>query len=298
MINEPTEFTGDAHVLTNWGRWGADDEKGALNFITDAARQRGVAEAREGRVVSMAFPLTPMPLAGAVPAVPNQTPGPVGQLMTFNGFEPHALTDVLLINVHHAQMTHIDALAHVVTDKKVYPGKHVGDALGYQTLRHGSTTAFSGGIVTRGVFLDLAPGGRLDAQMLVGAHDLEQAAQRAGVAVHSGDALVVRGGWDLRDDIFAPMPSMTAEAVEWMAEREISMYIGDIGDLPPVGPKHVMPMHQIALAQLGIPLIDSPNLSELAAACSELRRASFLLTVAALPVQGATGMPVNPLAIF
>ena len=99
-------------------------------------------------------------------------------------------------------------------------------------------------------------------------------------------------------DVFAPFPSMTTEAVKWMAEREVSVYVGDIGDRPPIPPADLLPMHQIALAELGIPLIDNPDATELAATCRELGRNSFLFTVGAIPVHGATGIPVNPLAIF
>lgn len=57
-------------------------------------------------------------------------------------------------------------------------------------------------------------------------------------------------------------------------------------------------MHGIGLAQLGMPLIDCLNVSELAQVCAEIERYSFLFALGTIPVRGASGLPVNPLAIF
>ena len=94
------------------------------------------------------------------------------------------------------------------------------------------------------------------------------------------------------------LPGMTIDAVRWMAEREVSLYCGDVGDRPPTGPGQSMPLHQVALAQVGMPLIDGADVSTLAATCSDLQRWTFLFVLGAIPVRGATGVPVNPLAIF
>ena len=295
MLSEP-----DAKFPSNWGRWGADDERGTLNFITDEARARGVAEAKTARVVSLAAPVTPVPLAGPLPFGTSPTPAGVMSMMNFTGSPAMALVDVLLINTHHASLTHIDALAHVPTRNEVYPGVDIAQAAFGGTVRHGSTSAFAAGIVTRGVCLDLAPDGRLDEGHWVDGSDLDDAERRAGVRVESGDALIVRGGWTPAAEPATPVPAMTVDAVRWMAEREVSLYAGDIGDRPPVvlPPERIFAMHAIALAQLGMPLIDCVVVDALAQTCKELNRYSFLLVVAPMPVLGATGVPVNPLAIF
>jgi kynurenine formamidase len=284
---------------SNRGRWGLADDRGTLNFITAEARARGVAEAREGRVVSLAASVTAVPAAGLIPFGGAPAPAGVLQALTFAGSPSRALTDLLIVNTHHMSLTHIDALAHIPVDGEVYPGVPVADAIAGGRLVKGSTAAFAAGIATRGVLLDLAPGARLTAGHQVTADDLDAAAREAGVRIASGDALVVRAGWTVAESLGEQVPSIGPGAVQWLADHEISLYAGDIGDPPPVGPHAGLPaLHLIALARLGLPLIDNAVVGELATTCAELGRHTFLLVVAAMPLAGATGLPVNPLALF
>jgi kynurenine formamidase len=286
-------------LLSNWGRWGDDDERGTLNFITDEARARGAALARTGRTVSLAHPIVPTTLAGGgpLPHGLSPMPAPVQQMLTYTGSPAHALSDVLVVNTHHVAMTHLDALAHIPVDGQVYPGVPIAQAEHRGTLRHGSTTPFASGITTAGVLLDLAPGDSLAPGHGVTGADLDAAEQRAGVRVQSGDAVVVRGGWVVHQHLDEPLPAMTLDAVRWLAEREVSVLASDIGDHPPGlgGPPL---LHSVGLARLGLPLVDNADVSPLAAVCSELRSWSFLFVLGAPPIRGATGVPVNPLAIF
>ena len=289
----------DPGLPTNWGRWGPEDERGTLNFITQQAQSRGLAAAATGQVVSLAHPITPVPLAAApVPLTQAPMPTPVLQMMNYTGSPPSALTDVLVITTHHTAMTHIDALGHIPTGDRVYPGTPLAEAVGGGTMRHGSTRAFASGILTRGALLDLAPGGSLPSNHSITGADLEAAAKRAATTIESGDAIVVRGGWTVSENLGKPLPGMTLDAVQWMADREVSLYAGDIGDRPPTHPGQSLPLHQIGLARLGLPLIDGADVTGLAGTCLELGRWTFLLVVAAIPIIGATGVPVNPLAIF
>jgi kynurenine formamidase len=298
MNTEEADVLRNGPKLTNRGRWGVDDDRGTLNFITDKARARGVAEATTGRVVSLAHPITPVPMAAPIAFAEHGMPSPVLQMLTFTGSPTLALTDVLLINVHHARSTHIDALAHIPVDDTVYPGISLNEATAGATVSRSSSSAFLDGIVTRGVLLDLAPGGRLAENHVVTADDLSAAEQRQGSRVESGDALVVRAGWIAADDPFGPLPTTSRSAVEWMAEREVCLYAGDIGDKLADGSAEPPALHNIGLAQLGMPLIDCLNVSELAQVCAEIERYSFLFTLGTIPVRGASGLPVNPLAIF
>jgi kynurenine formamidase len=209
------------------------------------------------------------------------------------------MAEVMVVTTHHPEITHLDAMGHWAEGGKVYPGVDAAESSGPMGVRHGAADVYADGIVTRGVFLDLAPGGRLAPAHPVTGADLDAAAQRAGVRVLAGDALVVRGGWDRVDDGDQALPGITAGAVRWMHEKGIAVYAGDVGDArPPLEGELPGALHRLALGRLAIPLIDGPDLSGLAALCEELGRWTFQLVVAAPRIAGTTGLPVNPIAIF
>ena len=284
---------------SNWGRWGADDEFGTLNLITDEVRARAVAEARTGRLVPLAMPVDPAsmlggPFAPAAPASP-----PVQQGLLYTRTPPMGMVEVLVLTPHHPGLTHLDALAHMPVDGLVYPGRPLTGAVTAGGVVHGSTTAFADGIVTRGVLLDLAPGDRLPSAHPITGADLDAAERRGGLRLEPGDALVVRSGWTFSWDGGSPTPGMTLDAIAWMQRRDVSLYAGDISDtFPPMDPQVPMPLHMVGLTRLGMPLIDGVQVEELAAVCAELERYAFLFTVAPPRLRSATGVPVNPLAIF
>jgi hypothetical protein len=219
--------------------------------------------------------------------------------MLYTGIPPMGMAEVLVVTPHNPGLTHLDALVHIPIDGHVYPGRPLTEAVTPTGVRHGSTTAFADGVLTRGVLLDLAPGDRLPPAHPVTGADLDAAEERSGVHLEPGDALVVRGGWTFSRDPAAPMPGMTVDAVAWMRRRDVSVYAGDIGDAhPPVDPHVAMPLHLIGLARLGMPLIDGAEVEELAVVCAELGRYAFLMTIAPPRLRGSTGVPVNPQAIF
>ncbi|PPG90496.1 cyclase [Rathayibacter sp. AY1F3] len=282
------------------GRWGAEDELGTLTLIDDAARRRAAEEVRTGRWVSLALPVAPASMLGG-PFAPAAPPSPpVQQALLYTGTPPMGMSEVLIVTPHHPAMTHLDAFAHLpVDDGVVYPGRPLAEAVTAGGVMHGSTSSFAEGIVTRGVLLDLAPQGRLPAAHAIVAADLDAAERRGGVPLQSGDALVVRSGWGFSWDSEEQAPGMTVDAVTWMHERGVALYAGDVGDsFPPHDPEMPMPMHMIALARLGMPLIDSADVEQLAVVCAELSRWSFLLSVAPPRLLGLTGVPVNPIAVF
>lgn len=283
---------------SNWGRWGEQDQLGTLNLIDDAARARAVAEVRSGRIVSLARPVAPVAFSASVGPVGSAAvmPAAVLQTMNFGGTRPMAMTDTLVLNVHNAAMTHLDAVAHIPVDGMVYPGVPLDDAVSPRGVQHGSTDSFAGGVVTRGVLLDHAPNASLDADRRIGANDLDDALARSGATLLSGDAVAVRGGWDTHLPVNRPVPGLDITAVRWLDSHGVSVYLGDIGDSRP--PSIPLPLHQVALARLGLPLVDAAALDDLADACRAEQRSTFLLVLAPPRITGTTGLPVNPIAIF
>ncbi|MGQ4515588.1 cyclase family protein [Streptomyces sp. DW26H14] len=281
----------------NWGRWGPDDELGTLNLITEAVRARAAAEVRTGRWVSLAQPVVPTPIISGPLAPATVDVSPVQQMMSYTGVSTAA--DLTLIQNHHAKSTHIDALAHWSTDGEVYPGRPRDQVITPGGVTFASTAAFAAGIVTRGVLLDLAADEPVPAGYAVTSRDLEQAEERQGVQVRSGDALAVRFGWQALPAAGTPTPGISVDAVRWMHHREVSVYTGDWGDaFPPLDPAGPSPLHGVALGRMAMPLIDCSQLDDLASVCAELGRYSFLLVVAPPRVHGLTGSPVNPIALF
>lgn len=249
--------------------------------------------------MSLARPTRPTSLTTGLAPVgtPATVPAPVMPVMNFTGTRPVAVTDSLLINTHNAALTHVDALCHIPVDDEVYPGVPVQDALNPTGVRHASADHLASGIVTRGVLLDLAPGhGSLDAYHWVNASDLHAALERAATSVHPGDAIVVRGGWDTNQPMTQPVPGLDLSAVNWLDDHGAALYIGDISDARPA--RFPLPMHQVPLARLGLPLVDAADLDDLADHCRALQRWSFMLVLAPPRITGTTGLVVNPIAIF
>lgn len=216
-----------------------------------------MAQARTGRWVSLAMPVDPASMMGG-PFAPSTPASPaVQQALLYTGTPPMGMAEVLVLTPHHPALTHLDALVHIPVDGHVYPERPLAEAVTPAGVVHGSTTAFADGVLTRGVLLDLAPGGRLSPAHPVTAADLDAAEQRGGVALEPGDALVVRGGWTFEWGGTTPTPGMTIDAIAWMQRRGVSLYAGDIGDaFPPLDPQAPMPLHLVGLARLGMPLID------------------------------------------
>ena len=288
----------DHELPSNWGRWGETDQLGTLNLIDDAARARAVAEVRTGQHVSLARRIVPVSLSTGRGPVgsPAMMPAAVLQTVNFTGTDPMAMTDTLIVNVHHAGSTHLDALAHMPVDGQIYPGVPVGEAVTPSGVQHGSADPFGTGILTRGVLLDPAPGDHLEEDRRIGADDLERAVAATGLTVEVGDAVVVRGGWDPNVPLSQPIPGVDLSAVQWLHQHGVSVYLGDVGDARPL--TIPLPLHQVALARLGIPLVDATAVDDLSSVCSSQQRYSFMLVLAPPAVTGTTGLPVNPIAIF
>jgi kynurenine formamidase len=163
------------------------------------------------------------------------------------------------------------------------------------------------GIFTRGVLLDVAAARDVPWYLpdeYVTVADFEAAERRQGLRVESGDALFVRTGMERMEaeegeqDIY-PRAGLHAECIEWMHDRQVSVYGGDcIEKLPYPSVRFPSALHLIALASMGMPILDWPALTELTATCERLRRWDYLLTTAPLRLRGGTASPINPLCLF
>jgi kynurenine formamidase len=288
--------------VKNWGRWGAEDQRGALNFITDAQRQRAAATVRDGVAVSCALPLNTVPS--------EENISPVTHLVVRGGDLPEATgsADYFAIATHGMAHTHLDALCHIFHEGKMYNGYPAAQVTSMGSLKNAITSGEQG-IVSRGVLLDipLARGvNYLEPGDPIHPADLEAAEQKSGVKVGEGDILLVRTGRHLRRERLGPwngreqLAGLYADCLPWLHERKIAVLGCDgISDVLPSGIDGVrLPIHLCAIVAMGLHLIDNAQLEDLARACAERSRYEFLLTLAPLRLERGTGCPINPIALF
>jgi kynurenine formamidase len=287
------------HRCSNTGKWGPNDELGTLNYITPAKRVAASALVKTGEVVSVGRDLST-----------RQTKSngqPVSHIMMYTDRNSPSCTDYFSIFPHGMVVTHMDALCHFSWNDQFYNGRKRSESLSASGAKWGSIYAQRQGIFTRGVLLDVAaarglPWYKSDEYVTVA--DFEAAEKRQHLRVESGDAIFVRTGMErmeaeLGEQDTYPRAGLHPECVEWMHNRQVSVYGGDcIEKLPFPSESFTSAMHMIVLASMGLPILDWPALTELAKTCERLNRWDYLLTTAPLRLPGGTASPINPLCLF
>ena len=286
-------------------RWGPDDRRGALNYLTPATVLAAMAEVRVGRTVSLAAPVETL--------VTLDNPDPCQHQMTQSPGTPPApglsfALDRVAMNIHGNADSHIDALCHVIFDGSLYQGVPASTLTeaGAEEL---SISVARDGIVGRGVLLDV-PRARGVPWLEPGDHvtvgDLLAAEQDEQVRMGEGDIALVRVGHRQRRAQRGPWDAAGARAglhptvVPFLAERRIGA-LGSDGnnDTAPSAAAGVdFPVHVLAIQALGLHLMDWLDVTELTEACAAARRWSFLCVIAPLHLPTGTGSPVNPIVIL
>ena len=285
----------------NWNRWGAEDERGALNHIDPEAVKRAASLVVSGLVISLAQPLsarTPFPphragmqhfmgRSGGDYAAGARRPG---------GFQ--FAEDTLLMPAHIG--THIDALCHAWYDDQLYNGFPGAGTRGTTGAARCGIDKM-GPIVARGVLLDIAAmhGGALPDGDAIGVTDLVRASNAAGGEPERGDIVLIRTGWTERpaaDVSFDTEPGLDLEAASWLADRDVAVVGADnfAVEVLPFATGTVFPVHQRLIRDFGIPLLEGLVLNKLA----DTGRHRFLFAASPLPVVGGTGSPISPMAIL
>ena len=295
------EVLGYLRDRRNWGRWGDDDQRGAINLITAEKRAAAARLVRSGRTVSLSrdFPKTPGP----------GNPQPAQHFVQIFGHTgtAGAALDYYGITYHGYQTTHVDALCHVWDEQGMWGGRDPYREVRSQGARWGGIEHWRDGIVTRGVLLDV-PRHRGEAHVTlerpVHGWELEEVAAAQGVTLEPGDALLVHSGrerWQAAHSEWNPSnserPGLHASCLPFIRDQDVALLGWDLMDASPNEYGISWTVHG-ALFAYGVALLDNCLLEPLAVACAAEGRYEFMLTVAPLPVVGGTGSPVNPLAIF
>jgi len=299
----PTLYADDIdrmfNELSNWGRWGADDMRGTLNLITPEKRRQAAALVREGISISLA------PDFSTVAGVDNVTP--MQLIMTVPPAAPVAMGEWRIF-YHGLTYTHMDALCHAFYKDRAYNGFPVSD-VSEQGCSTSGIEHLKDGMLTRGILIDvprLKGVSWLEPGTPVLASDIESWEKQAGVTIEPGDVVLVRTGrWAKRAAIGpyslqAGSPGVHVTALPLLRARDAAVLGTDVGlDVSPAGVEGVViPTHTVAIAGMGLIIIDNADLEELAETAARLGRWEFMFSAAPIPVAGGTGSVLNAIATF
>jgi kynurenine formamidase len=310
------EVLGYFETLSNWGRWGDDDQLGTLNHITPDVRKQAAASVRHGVSVSCAceVPARPggfdrstfaFPIGAEMPGADAGPPGMRSDQRWGSSGES------LSFGFHGGAHTHVDSLAHIFWEGKMYNGRPADLVDAEEGARWGAITAAADGMVTRGVLLDIPPtrgADWLEPGEPVFPADLEAAEARQDVRVRPGDAVLLRTGFGrLRHrtgqefgDAHMTQAGWHAACMPWLHEREVAVIGCDTAqDAQPSGYDEIfMPVHTVGIVAMGLWLLDNCDLEACAATAERLQQWTFHLSLGPIRFAGTSGSPVNPIATF
>ena len=206
--------------------------------------------------------------------------------------------------------TQWDALSHVYYDGMMYGGRDIKLVTSRGAMAN-SIDKIKDGVIGRGVLLDLPRHRKiewLEDGTPILPEELDACAEAGGVAIESGDIVLVRTGMmtrclaqkSWRGYCGGAAPGLSIHCARWLYEREIAAVATDTWGLeviPNETPDCYQPLHMIALRNTGVLFGEIFHLDDLAKACNEDGNYAFLFTAAPLPITGAVGSPINPLAI-
>jgi kynurenine formamidase len=300
--------------LSNWGRWGRDDELGTLNHISDRVRAEAAGSIRTGQVISLA-----LELRGDQPQPAGSGRRNIQHFMTETGTDAAAAggpvgwaDDAIAMSVHAA--THWDALSHVFHRGLMY-NERPADLVTAAGAEANDILPVARSMAARGVLVDVAAHRGLPAlapDHEISVAELEAAIDAQGVEVRRGDVLLIRtghlgriraaGAWETFTEVNGVMPrepGIGLDCLAWIHEHGIAAVASDNWAVEHLAGPEVtrLPVHEVGLVHMGLPLGEVFELDGLASACADDRRYDFLLAAGPLPISGGVGGPVNPLAI-
>jgi len=289
--------------LSNWGRWGKDDQLGTVNLITPATRKKAAALVKEGVSVSLARDTEKQTAA--------DNPKPFAQVMEATGAAPAAgqfSVDTYSVLYHGIAHSHMDSLCHMFYDGKMYNGYSQNEVT-TEGAKKLAINVYKHGIFARGILLDIPRLKRvpyLEPRTPIYPEDLDAWEKEAGVRVGAGDVVFLRTGRWARRAALGPWNAgaecagMFASCAGWLRKRDVAMVGSDAATdvMPSRVPGVRQPMHQLLLVAMGTPIFDNMDPEAVAEACASRKRWEFLLTAAPISVTGGTGSPLNPIATF
>ena len=293
--------------LSNWGRWGVDDELGAANLITSEKRLQAAALVQDGISVSLAHDIVQEEAVDATTILNREV---------LRATETGASDQLQYTGSYHGVIhSHLDAIdCHIMVDGKGYNGVSLEEIEAADGCPRGSIHALRDGIVTRGILFDatLLPGkgtveGWLEPGTAIRKADLEALEEIQGVHVEPGDVILLHTGrWKRRAALGPWDPSegvagYHADVAYFLKERGVSFIGHDMwNDVFPheFSDDVRLPLHRLALVSLGVGIFDNLDFGDVAEVARRLGRYEFLFMAAPLRIEMGMGSPLNPIATF
>jgi kynurenine formamidase len=305
VIATEADFRRAMKELSNWGRWGDQDELGAANLITPAKRKQALALAREGRTISLSHDV-PQEKAADTPTFLNRTVVTVAPGVALDSYQYTG-------TYHGVIHSHLDAVdCHIMVDGRGYNGVSMDEIKAAGGCPRGSITALKDGVVTRAILFDATrlpgkatPQGWLEPGTAVSRQDLEALEKLQRVRVSPGDVILLYTGRWKRRAALGPWPNATGfagyhiDVAYFLKDRGVS-FIGADGpnDVSPSGLPQGVGLHQLALVAMGINIFDNLDFERAVEEARRLNRYEFLFMAAPLRIEKGMGSPLNPLAVF
>lgn len=278
----------------NWGKWGEDDQRGTLNYVTPEKVKQAAGLVKTGKIYPLAIPLK-----ANAPIWPTRHKN--WHVATFRNLEgpgDGGAEDIIMMHTHGT--THVDALCHAFSDGKIYNGFPAAEAIDARGSAKNAITNI-GAIVTRGVLLDFPKHlgvEHLEADHIIMPSEIEAVAKAQGVQIESGDALLFRTGWlkvweEDEDRFNKQQPGPSIEAAHWAGEHEIVVLAADNSAVEAFPRGDSLSVHQEFLRNQGGYIMELLDLDALAAD----KVYEFQFIVAPLRIDMGLGSPINPVAI-
>ncbi|MFJ8825479.1 cyclase family protein [Streptomyces sp. NPDC102467] len=304
-----------ANAYSNWGRWGPDDRLGTLNFLTEAKRIQGAALIRRGVSFSLAQPFD---MNGPQKGWRRRT-NPVHTMLDTGADAalgtqglPHGIggaDDVVAMPLQCS--TQWDGLGHIFDHGKAWNGRDAATTVTSDGDLVTGIEHMAAHIAGRGVLLDVGRAIGADGELADGfaitTEHLEETAHTQRVSVERGDIVLVRTGQLARvqrdgwgEYAGGPAPGLSFTTAGWLHRSEIAAIATDTWGFE-VRPNEFeaafQPLHQVVIPNMGLLVGEMWNLEALADDCAADGVYEFFLAAPPLPITGAVGSPINPLAV-
>ncbi|MFD4369478.1 cyclase family protein [Rhodococcus sp. NPDC058521] len=310
---------------SNWGRWGAEDHLGTVNLITPEKVREAARLVRTGKTISLTMPYDeggpqtgnlgrhnphlyqlasgPGYLTGEQQSVETPT---MTKWRESSGQPANALYDDVLVMPTQSG-TQWDALCHIFWRGQMYNGYSAADA-GTGGSRTNGVQHYTGKIITRGVFVDVAEHRGVDSLEpgdAITVDELEKCLAAKKLEIRTGDALIVRTGFmaarrgKWQDYAGGPAPGLSLHTAPWIREHDIAAVATDTWGVE-VRPNEIdcwQPFHVVCLTHTGLAIGEIWDLDGLSEDCKADGVYEFMLSASPLPLTGASGSPVSAVAI-